>query len=184
MGGTYVAEVISLLLMAIALGMDAFSISLGIGMQQLRLKKIAWIGILIGFFHIIMPFIGIILGKFISNEIGSFAMIAGGVLLAGIGIQMIFSAFIKESKQILDIAGFGLLAVAFTVSLDSFSVGLGLGMSGAKVVIVIVTFGVVSMLLTWLGLLLGRRVHGILGMYSEIIGGSILCGFGLNLLLG
>lgn len=184
MGETYVAEIISLLFMALALGMDAFSVSLGIGMQKLRLKRIALIGMVIGIFHIVMPFIGIILGEFISDKIGSFATIAGGFLLLGIGVQMIASAFIEDAKVALNTTGIGLLAVAFTVSLDSFSVGLGLGMSGAKTVIVILTFGLVSMMLTWLGLLLGRKVHGIIGMYSEILGGSILCGFGLNLLIG
>jgi manganese efflux pump family protein len=181
---SYIEEMISFLFMAFALGMDAFSVSLGIGMQKLRLKRIALVGLAIGIFHIIMPFIGIILGKFISGAIGNFAVIAGGVLLLGIGIQMIANAFIHDSKQILDPKGFGLLAIAFTVSLDSFSVGLGLGMYGAKTAIVIITFGVVSMLLTWIGLLLGKKVHGFLGIYSEILGGSILCGFGLNLLIG
>ncbi|WP_085994038.1 manganese efflux pump MntP family protein [Oceanobacillus senegalensis] len=183
MAGYYIGEITSILFMAVALGMDAFSVSLGLGMQKLRLKRIAIIGLAIGLFHIMMPFIGIFLGKIISSGIGEFASLAAAVLLLGIGIQMIVNAFVQESRQIIEPVGMGLLLLSFTVSLDSFSVGLGLGLSGAKTALVIMIFGAVSMGLTWLGLLFGRKVHGFLGAYSEILGGSILCGFGMYMFL-
>ena len=66
------------------------------------------------------------------------------------------------------------------MSLDSFSVGLSLGIFGARTFLTIIVFGVVSMLLTWLGLLLGRRVQGWLGSYSEALGGSILLALASN----
>ncbi|MFD1852186.1 manganese efflux pump MntP family protein [Oceanobacillus bengalensis] len=170
--------------MAVALGMDAFSVSLGMGMQRMRLKRIALIGIAIGIFHVIMPFLGILLGKVISDQIGNFAIIASAFLLVAIGAQMIINAFIGDDKKRLQPIGFGLLIIAFTVSLDSFSVGLSLGMSGAKIAIVLFLFGVASTILTWIGLLLGRKVHSFLGVYSEILGGSILCGFGFKIFFG
>ncbi|WP_373893984.1 manganese efflux pump MntP [Virgibacillus natechei] len=184
MPGYYIAELIPLLFMAFALGMDAFSVSLGLGMQRLRLKRIAFIGLIIGLFHIIMPFSGIILGQVISTKIGNFATLAGGLLLFGIGAQMLLTAFNHEVKQIIQPVGIGLLFLAFSVSIDSFSVGLSLGISGVKTALVLVLFGIASTTLSWIGMLLGRKVHGILGAYSEILGGSILCGFGLLLLFG
>ena len=180
----YITEIISLLFMAFALGMDAFSVSLGMGMQQLRLKRVAIIGIAIGMFHIFMPFFGILLGQAISGSIGDFTTIAGGCLLIAIGIQMIINAFIHEESKLMQPIGFGLLIIAFTVSLDSFSVGLSLGMSGVKTAVALILFGAMSTLLTWAGLLLGRKVHHFLGVYSELLGGSILCGFGLQILFG
>lgn len=180
----YIAEILSLLFMAFALGMDAFSVSLGMGMQRLRLKRIAIIGIAIGMFHIMMPFFGILLGQAISGKIGDFTNIAGGFLLIGIGIQMMINAFIKEESKMMQPIGFGLLIIAFTVSLDSFSVGLSLGMSGVKTAVALFLFGAMSTFLTWVGLLLGRKVHHFLGIYSELLGGSILCGFGLKILIG
>jgi manganese efflux pump family protein len=39
------------------------------------------------------------------------------------------------------------------------------------------------MVLTWTGLLVGRRMQGWLGTYSEALGGSILLAFGIKLLL-
>ncbi|RLL42897.1 hypothetical protein D8M04_15225 [Oceanobacillus piezotolerans] len=180
----YIGEIFTLLLMSLALSMDAFSVSLGMGMQQLRLKRIALIGIVIGIFHVMMPFIGILLGKFVSDSIGDFAIIAGGLLLIGIGIQMMINAFIQDDSKMIRPIGFGLLVIALTVSLDSFSIGLGLGMSGVKTALAIILFGISSTMLTWLGLYLGRKVHGFIGKYSEILGGSILCGLGIQILIG
>ncbi|MFD2761018.1 manganese efflux pump MntP [Lentibacillus juripiscarius] len=184
MAAYYVGELVSLMFMAIALGMDAFSVSLGLGMQKIRLKRIALIGIIIGFFHMLMPFIGILLGQAISTQIGEYTVLAGGLLLFGIGAQMVFSAFNHEAPQLAQPAGIGLLFFALSVSLDSFSVGLSLGLSDVRTVVTLLMFGTASMILTWAGLIFGRKVHGFLGVYSEILGGSILCGFGLHVLFG
>lgn len=178
------SELISLLFMAVALGMDAFSVSLGLGMQQIRLKRIALIGLVIGLFHMIMPFFGILLGQAISVRIGELATLFGGLLLVGIGAQMVFSAFNYETKKWMHPAGTGLLFFAVSVSLDSFSVGLSLGMSEVKTAVALLLFGIASTVLTWVGMILGKKVHGLLGAYSEILGGSILFGFGLHILFG
>lgn len=177
-------ELFSMSFMAFALGMDAFSVSLGLGMQQLRLKRIAIIGIIIGLTHMLLPAIGILLGQFISSQIGHYTVLFGGLLLAGIGVHMIFSAFQEKSKGIVQTTGIGLVIFALSVSMDSFSVGLSLGMSSVKAVVAIVLFGLFSTVLTWAGLLLGRKMHGLLGVYSEIVGGSILFAFGLRVLFG
>nr|WP_217586615.1 manganese efflux pump MntP family protein [Lentibacillus saliphilus] len=179
-----VGDFVSLLFMAVALGMDAFSVSLGIGMQRLRLKRVALISLTIGLFHILMPALGIVAGQMLSTKIDSIATLAGGLLLVAIGAQMFFSAFNAEMPNLIAPVGFGLLALAFSVSLDSFSVGLGLGISGVKTAMAIAMFGFFSMLLTMIGLLLGRKVRGVLGVYSEMLGGSILCAFGLNIIFG
>lgn len=175
-------EIVSLLFMAFAIGMDAFSVSLGLGMQQLRLKRIAFIGLFFGLFHTILPLVGIFFGKLISTKIGYITTLAGGLLLVGIGAHMIFSAFNHEMKKSIQPFGVGLFLLALGVSIDSFSVGLGLGLSGAKIVLTLILFGGVNAFLTWTGLLLGRKVHGLLGIYSEILGGSILCTFGLYII--
>ena len=69
---------------------------------------------------------------------------------------------------------FSLFVFAFGVSIDSFSVGLSLGIYGAQTVITILLFGFISMLLAWTGLFIGRHAKGMLGTYGEIVGGIIL----------
>ncbi|TCT26393.1 putative Mn2+ efflux pump MntP [Melghiribacillus thermohalophilus] len=178
----FIGEWITYTLMAIALGMDAFSVSLGFGMANIRLRKIFFIGLLVGIFHIIMPFTGMLLGQMISNQFGTFAVYLGGVLLMILGIQMFISSFSNGENHIM-LDKFGILVFAVTVSLDSFSIGLSLGMFGVKAIFALFLFGSVSTILTWLGFLLARKVNHLLGAYSEILGGSILFAFGLKLLL-
>lgn len=180
---TYViGEMLTLLIMAFALGMDAFSVGIGMGTIPLRLRQIFYIGIIIGIFHVIMPLLGMIIGQFLSQYFGEIATYAGGILLLLLGIQMIISAFRPEEERLVTPVGFGLILFALSVSLDSFSVGLSLGIYGARTLITMLMFGIVSMTLTWAGLLLGRKVQNWLGSYGEALGGSILFAFGIKLL--
>ncbi|AIE61566.1 manganese efflux pump MntP family protein [Bacillus methanolicus] len=178
-----IGEVLALSLMAFALGMDAFSVGLGMGMFKLRLRQIFKIGITIGIFHVWMPLLGIAAGKFLSNQFGAIAGYIGGVLLLVLGLQMILASFQKEESRFITPVGFGLLFFALSVSLDSFSVGLTLGIYGAKTILVLICFGGVATILTWIGLFIGRKVQGWIGTYSETLGGSILLVFGIQLLL-
>lgn len=184
MFGNHFGEVISLIFVAIALGMDAFSISLGMGMQQLRLKRVMKIGFIFGLFHMILPFIGIVIGKFLSVKIGYIATLTSGLILVAIGVQMILMAFNHKTKSNIQPLRFGLVFLGLSVSLDSFPVGLSMGISGVKTVIALFLFGMISTGMTWTGLLLGRKVRGLLGVYSEMLGGSILCTFGLIIIFG
>lgn len=183
------AEIVSLSLLAVALGMDAFSVSLGIGMQDIRLKRIFLIGLVIGFFHFIMPFFGILFGQALAGPIGGWAEVLGGLLLTGIGLHMFFQAFQEDHPNREGIfrftpAGFSLFLIGFTVSIDSFSVGLSLGIVGVRLLLVLSFFCIASMLMAWVGMLLARKTRGFLGVYSELLGGSILIGFGLFALFG
>jgi len=177
-------EVLTLFIMAFALGMDAFSVGLGMGLIKLRLRQIFYIGIIIGMFHILMPLSGMLIGRVLSDQFGTVATYLGGGLLLLLGFQMIISSFKEdENSRMITPVGFGLILFALSVSLDSFSVGLSLGIYGARTVLTILMFGIVSTVLTWVGLLLGRKVQGWFGTYSEALGGSILFAFGIKLLL-
>lgn len=178
-----VGELITLMIMAFALGMDAFSVGLGMGLIPLRLRQIFYIGLVIGVFHMFMPLAGMALGELISDRFGMVATVIGGSLLIILGVQMVLSSIKKDDTRMLAPVGFGLFLFAFSVSLDSFSVGLSLGIFGARTVTTIMLFGLFSTVLTWSGLLLGRKVQDWLGNYSEALGGSILFAFGIKLLL-
>ncbi|KQL51114.1 hypothetical protein AN964_19100 [Heyndrickxia shackletonii] len=178
-----IAEVFTLMLMAFALGMDAFSVGIGLGMFQLRYKQIFYIGLTIGFFHVWMPLIGMLAGHFLSDTFGTITKYIGGILIIVLGIQMILSSFKKEERNLIKPEGWGLIIFAFSVSLDSFSVGLSLGIFGARAAAVVLCFGIAATILTWAGLIIGRKAQGLLGTYSEVLGGSILFAFGIKLLL-
>ena len=177
-----IEEIISLSVMAFALSADAFSVALGMGLVRLRRRQLVMIGVVIGFFHMIMPLSGILIGGYLSDKLGHITMFVGSILLIGLGFHMIFSMFGKEEEKRLVPIGVGLWIFSISVSIDSFSVGLSLGMTGAEIWLAIVLFGTISMLLTWLGLFIGRYVGRLTGIYGELIGGVVLVGFGMKLL--
>lgn len=178
-----VGELLTIFIMAFALSMDAFSVGLGMGMVTLRLKQIFKIGIIIGIFHMVMPLLGIVLGKQISEHFGDIAAIIGGCLLLILGIQMIVSSLSSKETPFVTPVGLGLILFAISVSLDSFSIGLSLGIFGSRVMVTILLFGITSTALSWLGLLMARKFKHWLGNYGEALGGSILLGFALKMLI-
>lgn len=182
---TYIiGELVTIGAMAIAFSMDSFSLGLGMGMLYIRLKRMALISLLSGLFHMIMPLIGMAIGKVLSVHFGDIAIIAGGILLIVIGISMIRSAFqFKKSASVIMPYGIGLLIFPLTVSVDSISAGLSLGMFGARVVVTVLLFGFISTMLTMVGLLLGRKFHNVVGGYSIAIGGIILLAFGVKMVV-
>ncbi|ABS24032.1 manganese efflux pump MntP [Bacillus cytotoxicus] len=177
-----IEQFIPLIIMAFALGMDAFSVSLGMGMVTLKVRQIFYIGVTIGIFHILMPFLGMVLGRLLSEKFGQIATLAGAILLIGLGFYIVYSSLLENEDTRAAPAGISLLIFAFSVSIDSFSVGLSLGIYGAQMIWTILLFGFISMILAWAGLLLGRHAKHMLGTYGEVFGGIILVGFGLYLL--
>lgn len=178
-GGFSLEQLSSLLLLSIALGLDAFSVSLGIGMQAVRMKYVLLTGLAIGLFHIFMPGLGMLLGQWLSAGASEWAELAGGFMLFGLGAYTVFASFTEKHAVSYRLSGIGFWLFALSVSIDSFPVGFSLGLREADVMITIASFGLFSMLLTWTGFLIGRRAGAVMGIYSELLGGSILCALGL-----
>ncbi|MCM3628033.1 manganese efflux pump MntP family protein [Paenibacillus glycanilyticus] len=170
----------TLLIMAVALGMDAFSLGIGIGLKGIRLREVLRLSTIIAVFHVVMPLGGIYAGHFVSGLLGHVATMAAGVLLLLLGGHMIYSSLKGEAVQSIDYrSSVGTFLFAFSVSIDSFSVGVTLGMFQVDVLLTVLLFGFFGGLMSVLGLLLGRRVSENLGGYGEMLGGAILLIFGL-----
>lgn len=73
----------------------------------------------------------------------------------------------------------GMLLFALSVSVDSFSVGLSLGMFQSNLIVTVLAFGISGGVMSVMGLLLGRRASRNLGDFGEALGGVILLAFGL-----
>ncbi|NGP44724.1 manganese efflux pump [Bacillaceae bacterium SIJ1] len=173
----------SLSVLALALSMDAFSVSIGLGTVRLRALQMFHMAFLVGVFHVGMPLAGIGIGKALSQHMGQGATVIAGLLLLVLGGQMIYQAFTDEQAVNTRPRGIALLSFCIGVSLDSFSAGLSLGMSGAHMWLSICLMGLISMMMTWAGLWLGGKLSHWLGAYSQVLGGFVLCVFGLKYIL-
>ncbi len=173
-------EWMTILLMAVALGMDAFSLGVGIGMKGVRRIDAVRIGSTVALFHVLMPLIGIFAGQYVGVLLGNLARYASGGLLLLLGAHMIFSSVKGSGFQSINHRTlWGVLLFSLSVSIDSFSVGVSLGMFHSDLLMTVLAFGFFGGLMSMMGLALGRSVGRNLGEYGEAAGGAILLAFGL-----
>lgn len=175
-------ELFNILLIAIALSMDTFSLSLGLGTYNLPKKKIITISITVGIMHFLMPFLGDILGgkivQFFSLNHNFFL----GCILLFIAANLLFEMR-KEEKISLDLSFLGIFLFAFGVSIDAFSTGLGLSAITKNKINAMLVFSVVSFFFTWFGLQVGKIASNRLGKKATILGLILLIYLGLTHIL-
>jgi len=178
-------QLFTLFMISVALGMDAFSLGVGIGMRGVLVREALKISGTIGLFHILMPLLGISVGRYLGSLVESIAVMTGGGLLCILGVNMMVHAFRsgEEEYRIDTSTIMGTLMFSLTVSLDSLSAGLSLGLFEADLLLAVLLFGTVGGLMACTGLLLGRNVGEWIGDYGEVVGGIILISLGLRFLL-
>lgn len=126
----------------------------------------------------LLPFIGLMIGQVVSIKGTDFAEFLGHTLLMTIGLYIFFSAFQEERKAIILPQGLRLLTIVFFISIDSFPVGLSLGLTGVKTAFFLILFACVTASLSWLGLLIGKKTSALFGVYSELFAGFLLFVYG------
>ncbi len=180
----HLGPTMTILLIAVALGMDAFSLCVGIGMKGIRLLHVARISAAIAAFHVVMPLVGLYMGQYVSALLGGVATMIGGGLLVLLGGHMIYNSLRGGDAPSFNTGSlFGLLAFALSVSVDSLSVGVSLGMFATDLALTVLLFGTMGGLLSVVGLLIGRRVGQLAGEYGEALGGAVLLVFGILFLI-
>lgn len=178
-------NLISTILIAIALAMDAFSISITKGFTQKNLtkKEMCYYGVFFGFFQFMMPILGYLCGSTVSSFVSAVAPIIGFVLLLAIGLNMIRKSF-GDDEEITDNFSFKevtLLAIA--TSIDAFAVGLTYAFLGSDILIPSIIIGVVAFLFSVFGVYIGRKIGNYFGDKFQIVGGVILILLGFKILL-
>lgn len=163
---------ITILLIAISLSMDAFSLALIYGISGISKKQRLALSIIVGIYHFIMPLNGLMLGIFIDNIKFINLDIIASVILIYIGIDLIISNFKEE--ETISLSRIGLLIFGLSVSIDSLTVGIGLKAITDNYLLASLTFSMCSMFFTYLGLVLGNLIGSRIGAYSKVAGGIIL----------
>lgn len=175
-------EIILMLTIGISLSMDAFSLSLCYGILNFNEGKKRLIAITIGTFHFIMPLLGMTLGNIIEHYITIDMRYIVFVIFMILGMEMLISAIKKEDKTI-QLNGFGILIFAFTVSIDSFSAGIGIKLISNNYLLCSTIFALTSTLFSYVGLILGNMIGSKYKEISRLLGGIVLIAFAINYLL-
>ncbi|MBE6146717.1 MAG: hypothetical protein E7168_00115 [Firmicutes bacterium] len=171
-----------MLFLAIGLSMDAFSLALIYGTLNMPNKTNNLMSIMVGIFHFFMPCIGYKLGELILSIIGINPEILVGVIFIILAIEMMIS--IKKEEQVKVLTNlFSVILFAFTVSVDSFSIGIGLCGISSNIYLPSIIFALTSFIFTYIGVKLGKSLANKFGNIATLIGGIILLLLGLYYLL-
>lgn len=165
-------NIIEIILIAVGLSMDTFSLSMAIALTN-TFKRNNLLSIIVGIYHFIMPIIGHVIGLrlyFIINF--NYAHLLGIILLL-IALSLMLE---KHDKPMVKDSFIGLNIFALTVSIDAFSVGIGI--PHFKILYPII-FALISFLFTYGGLKFGRFMQQKINKYSNYIGIIILLIMGI-----
>jgi len=191
----------TVLLVAVALGADALSMAVSVGLNGIRKKHLLLFPLIVSIFHVIMPLAGLYLGGFLGRALGQVAGIIGALVLIFIGITMLKEGFTPEAQNTLNFSAarktfgassgvrvmtglWGLIVLAASVSLDALSVGFGLGAYQVNLALTVLTMGVAAGIMTVTGLLFGKILGNRLEDKAQIVGGFILVGIGIRMFFG
>ena len=176
---------ISTLLIAFGLAMDSFAVSItsGLTMKNPRVRD-ALDSSFFGSFQAFMPVIGWLAGISILDLIsGVDHWIALG-LLSLIGCKMIYESTRTEAsrKELNPVNGYVLLMLSVATSIDALVVGISLAFLRIFIATPILIIGIVTFLLSFLGVYAGNRIGHFFERKIETLGGLILIGIGIKIL--
>ena len=167
-----------IMIIAISLSMDAFSLSLAYGTLNINKKDMILLSIIVGIYHFFMPLLGMIAGNLLLKLIPLGPNILVFIVLFFIGIDMIGeSRKHDDDVKIMNLKE--LMLFGFAVSLDGFSVGIGLESISSHYILSALMFSISSFIFTYLGLFLGKKINNKIGGISTFIGGIVLIFIGI-----
>ncbi|GIX47134.1 MAG: putative manganese efflux pump MntP [Candidatus Tectimicrobiota bacterium] len=172
-----------LLLLATALAMDAFAVAVATAMRPEEAPhRLAWrLAGHFGFFQAAMPVAGWGIGAAAHAVVAPFDHWLAFVLLAGVGLKMIYGGLSAEAAAPRDPTRFlTLLGLALATSLDAFAAGLSLAALRLPILVPAGLIGLITAAWTLLGVRLGRWAGARLplGPYAEVLGGLVLLALG------
>ena len=166
------ASFFTILLIGISLSMDAFSLALVYGMIGISNKQKILLSIIVGIYHFLMPLIGLKFGLFIDSISFINLHIISSIILIYIGIDLIVSNFKEDGTLIISLLGF--IMFGLSVSIDSLTVGIGLKAITNNYLLSAINFALLSLIFTYLGLMLGNTIGKRIGKYAKLLGGITL----------
>lgn len=177
---------LEVLLLALALSMDAFAVSIGLGAKHSHkpLSLAFMAAIYFGIFQGIMPLIGYLGGMGVIDWIGSYANWLAFTLLVLIGAKMIYESLVEGIEQdIAQITHRVMLILALATSIDALAAGFTLTLIDINPLLACLIIGFVTYLFSFMGVFVGNKSGEWLESKAELCGGIILILIGIKILL-
>lgn len=181
-------DISSLLVIAVALSLDAFGVAISIGITkgvQNRNKAIFCISF--GFFQFLFSLIGAYAGFLFNTYIASVPKIIGGIVIALVGVIMIKEGLEEKNENLL-LHPKMYIILGISVSIDAMVIGftaLNKIQNFSGILWQTLFIGVVTLIISAVGFIISKYLRKIemISKYADFIGGIILIIFGLKMML-
>ncbi len=163
---------------AAALAMDAFSVSICIGLchERLRLREAFILGAAFGLFQFFMPLLGGEIAEHLSGFFDSWTPWIAAALIIWVAVNMIREArdCEKGGGSCMTVTLKNVVMLAFATSLDALAVGFSIESTGGSALILAILAGIITFSLSIFGALVGKRFGTAFGKRAEYLGGGVL----------
>ena len=172
-------DILSLLFLAAALAMDAFSAAVTDGMivKKIRFYDALKVGLFFGVFQFLMPCIGNLVSGFATDIVERF------VLLGFLGLHMIWESRTEQEIPKNPLKNSSLLLVAIATSIDALAAGVTLAAVDTPILFSSAVIGITAFLFSFGGVFIGKKFGGFLGSKAECIGGIIIISIAIKTLV-
>ena len=177
---------IEVFLLALALSMDAFAVSIGLGIKKTVDIKILALkaGLFFGIFQALMPLLGFLGGVGLKEYIQAYDKLIAFTLLLIIGLKMIYESFGENlEEEISKVTNKLLLTLAIATSIDAMAAGFSLHLFSINVTFSLIIIGLVTFFMSILGVYIGSKGGGRFESRAEFLGGAVLIFIGLKILI-
>ncbi len=191
-------EMIEVFLLAIALAMDAFAVSIGLGAKSQKkssayvLRLAVYAALYFGIAQGVMPLIGYLLGAVLLGWLATAAPWIGGGILIVLGAKMLYEAFNGEIEAVLADSFDGdiqekinhrmMFTLAIATSIDAMAAGFTLNLLAVNAWLACFIIAIITAGFGFCGSYLGKSSGTWLEDKAEILGGLVLIAIGIKVM--
>ena len=163
----------SLLILGFTLSLDNFRTAIALGALRFSWARALQIAGVFGLCDAVAPLVGILVGHYWSETIGSTAEYVGAIALGAYGLYLVIRAWRTAASEEIERpwAVFGLLV---PLSADNVVAGTSLGLLGFSPWLAPPVFGVITALMALVGLQIGRAAAHVIRIRPDLLTGVAL----------
>ena len=178
-------DLITILIIAVALALDCFAVALAAGIKGgQRIRSATRVAVAFGAFQAGMPVLGWLAGRSVTDLISGFDHWIAFGLLAIVGLRMTREGLTHDSHESgisLDTAS--LLILAVVTSIDALAVGVSFALLDTGILVPCLIIGLAAFAISFLGATLGGVASERWGKTMEVLGGGVLIAIGIQILV-
>ncbi len=176
-------DLVNTLMIAVALAMDCFTVSIGGGsvLKNIKRSDALTVGAYFGGFQFLMTMVGWQGGALFHQSISAYDHWVAFAILLIIGLKMILESFNSEENKTFSLRTRIMLILAVATSIDALGVGISYAFLNQAIIYTALIIGFVSFIFSIIGIFLGKRLKELFNGKAELFGGIILILIGIKI---